>query len=190
LRPLIVQEVLRKTAVSNAAMGLFLDNASRQWDDFCAGANSLRCANTGRGGLSLGTLRKEAADVVSAILDAPIWEGSQALSAVLRPFDIPQQYPATDPLPTLSKSPSNVTGPNPDTDVPRTMKEIWDFLQNKISITGAANRAAASWNALVNLSIADQHGHGEAGAHDDPQQHWWAFWAGVHRHDTSTGEVI
>ncbi|MEW6404894.1 MAG: hypothetical protein AB1649_24115, partial [Chloroflexota bacterium] len=188
LRPIITYQALCE--IADPSLQPFLTEVSRRWDEFCAGAENLECTVGRDKKIPLATLRAEAASVVSAMLRKPIWPGGKALVELIQRSTtsmIPREALESLPQPPAQ---TLIVKELREEDIPETIRDVWNFLVKRIHSTKTAlagGEELSRWNVLVSLSIQDDHGHADLGAHSDCLFHYWAPLAWWHRHEAGTG---
>ena len=193
LRPWIAYEVLYRVMESSDHARALLNRISERWSTFCGDAPTLKCNCGARGEVSLENLRQEAGKVVDILLNKPIWPNNQRLRDLIQYENQELDLETLEALPPLSQELPRKVAPQAE-DIPQSIAAVWNFIQKKL--VNDQNKPSQEkedpktlWNALVSLSLEDEHGHWPLRAGHAPQVHWWAPWAGLHTHDPATGRV-
>lgn len=193
LRPWIAYEVLCRVMEPTEDAKSLLNRIAERWIAFCGDAPTLKCNCGNRGEVSLDDLRMEAGKVVDILLNKPIWPNNQRLRDLIRYENQELDLETLEPLPPLSQEISRTAGPQAE-DIPQSIAAVWNFIQIKLVNDQRKSPVEKEdpktlWNALVSLSLEDEHGHWPLSAGHAPQVHWWAPWAKLHTHDPATGSI-
>jgi len=200
LRPRIVAQVIREISesINDEALQKALGDLDKRWDDFSQAADNLECKGTNK---QLAYLAEEVPSLVHAILHAPMWPSEKPLWELIRFYgkdgladkdklelqDLqfpqlisPQYLPLQERQ--LIQSPDVITPPH-DEIVPDGLKEVWNFLKKRVSVSdnlSDSEKALVNWNTLLELSLDEFHGHSIG--HDYCTWHWY-YWSN-HKHNT------
>lgn len=185
LRPWIAYEVLRSVTEPNTNDEAFLKKAEERWMTFCEDAGELVCNCGDQRMESLTALRREVGQVVNVILNRPVWPNGKRLLDLINYIRRDMDPNTVTLLPPFS-DPGGPIRDLLDEDIPENIIEIWNFLKDRLpdqTLMSPREKVKNRWNAFINLSLEDSHGHRSIGPHQNIQFHWWAFWAGFHKHD-------
>jgi hypothetical protein len=192
LRPWIAYEVLCNLGDQDDNYGDFLEKASNRWQTFCKNTGRLECECSQKVRKTIARLQKEVKDVVKAMLTQPMWPNDQRLLDLvsITSWDIDVEEAEALP-PFCDQDQPPCLEPSED-DIPQPIQKIWNFLKVRLPIKATTlqeEKARILWNALVSLSLDDEHGHWPLAPNHTPQAHWWAPRAGRHTHN-SVGAMI